>query len=171
MSKEKTEKVQDVQEKIVDWMNGLEGVVTDNSDAIAQATGNAVELGLWVIRINALQDVITGIVLLILTYMCYRVLHYSIKIIGKVDYVNSFSNEVSISEYEQLNRDPLITKKEGTKQLDADGYFMIAVGSGASGGATLVISLAKLCSVWTWVALIDPKLFIAKRVTESILGS
>lgn len=126
-------------------------------DAAVPVAKQAYEIGLLTIRIDALQTIMIGLVIGVVSILMLRWLH-SVRIkamsfakqVNKERYPNS-------SETNQLD----VAKREWTKYtfFDEPGYFA----SHLPAFVGLAISAYMLCNIWLWVKLFKPELWLAKQ--------
>lgn len=143
MSKEENtqQAVENIQGKVLEWMNGLEEVAKNNGDAVKNFTEASVELGFQSIVFAGIQELIQGflalaafIIFAVIARKCFR-------------QALSYHND------------------DETSFVYGTGCVFTGLGALINAG----ITLAHLASIWTWVMIFDPKLYVAYRVTRQFL--
>ncbi len=130
-------------EMAVSIMPKLETKIVELSSRLeqimAERAPEAWEMAQGVIRVDALRDLQHGVTWLIVAGLCFWAFRWCLKHPGK-------------------NEDG--TEKESS---GFEGFVFV------SAAGCLALSLMELLSIWTWTALINPELAIAKRILDGVL--
>lgn len=143
MTKEIAEAAQyvapNVEGKLVEMLDALQHGVVKVGETVVQYSPDIADAALWVVRIDGIQFVMIAISCLLWAIFA--------KILGKKLWV-------------------------WARKVDPDfdsPAIAVPVIVWASGVATFGIALAKLFSIWNWVAIFEPKLWLAKQIISSVL--
>lgn len=149
-------KTDEVQQKVVEWMDSIEEGVKEYSPEVVDA-------GLTVVQLIGLQELVLATIGLLIVA--------AIILSGYKTYVSyhEYSKEDSPGNHGTL------FKMWGLRVFDSDGDPQ--AGSVAIIIAVFTIigisipSLVSLLNIWNWVAVFYPKLWIAHKAVEGVLGS
>jgi hypothetical protein len=138
-----TQAAPDVQGKLLEMLDAIQHGAIHIGDQIIKYSPDAVDVVLWVVRINGIESVIRT---------C---------LFGGISVVSW----VLCRMFYKWNR-KACEEKDNKSCEDWVGWMCVTGIMGA--GATLIF-LFILCSVWDWVAIFQPKLFLAKEIMQSII--
>jgi len=113
-----------------------------------QHTPDVVETGLRVVQINAIQSLIMPAAFFVAgSFVCYQ--GRRLWNIGK-----------EIHQHDRDNvRDP----------RDRDNFYLPGACLGVIGGFIILFAATELFNIWKWIALFEPKLYLAYRIFEKLL--
>lgn len=131
---ENTDKIQD---KVVSMLDALQQGTTTLGDKLVKYTPDVVDAGLWVIRIDGIQEIAIAIFCLLF---------------------------FTIGGY-------WFTKKLLSifKDVLDEGAIVLAIMTGGISITFIIISITTLLNIWNWVAIFEPKLYLAKQIIKDTL--
>jgi hypothetical protein len=137
-----TDKTQGVEEKLVSMLDALEKGAVQVGDAVVKYSPDVAEATLAVVQIDAAGKLIIGTLCTIAAYVAYRVARWGIK---------EFVNDMVGAE------DGLIAPS-----IVFGVLFFVPPFIGA---------IIYLADIWNWVAIFEPKLYLAKQIIKAALGA
>lgn len=152
---DQAEKAVDVAEKaqelILGWLGGIQSLVQEYGP-------QAVELALWTVRVDGIQELASGFLFLI--FACL----WAPKVMRK-----TWNNIL-----EQKRRYEKALEEARGHYVSDDGYqfsvVMFLVIGAAPVAITTFMAVNILSSVWSWVKVFAPMVYVAKQVTYRVLG-
>ena len=146
MSTEKIiENTTTISDKLVEYMNSAEQV-------IQQYGGDAAELGLNVLRIEAGYNLI------------YALLFGTISVIALYYSTWAFKKGLAIQNYQQEQDE---VKQEKLKQMyrsDLEAlYFILGAVGGVVSSIALVVNFSSLVNIWYWIGLFWPEAYAVHK--------
>lgn len=148
-----------VEEKVISLLDALQSGVAHIGDQVVKYSPDVADAALWVVRIDGLGNLLIGLLglgMIAVSHALFRkaVWHRGQHIIAWRAYIETKGKE------ERIQKD------------DADYHdfwrFITLLTSGFSGFAGL-IAVARFLDIWNWVAVFEPKLFIAKQIIDAAL--
>ncbi len=155
-----------MEDKIIEWAEKFEKIV-------AEKMPDAIDLGLNYIRIDALANILFGLIMASIAIFSYR--HFR-KVVFHVRY-NEFKESVK-SQDENTKRILLSEFKsefffssEFLKAFENDEVELIIPNLLAIiiGTICLAISMTELLSVWNWITIFSPKLGLVHQLMTSTM--
>ena len=156
MSKEKiVENVGTVSDKLVQYMDAAEQVIT-------QYGGDAVNLGLNVLRIEAGQHILTGIIFIVVAVILYKIIPKSSKSYGsEIDklivkgyYKRGCVEDSKVREATGSDR----TSYLGTQWNEPYAFIPAALSV-----ISVIVSAASLLNVWNWIGVFWPQAYAVHK--------
>ncbi len=154
-----------MEDKIIEWADKFEKIV-------AEKMPEAVELGLLYIRVDALSQIVFGIVSGLIAFLCYRNIE---RMIFKARYKEFKKN---LKEQDKDNRIILLSEFESelslvTEFIDAidDGETELIIPSIPQIVVIifcLTMSITYLLDIWNWVAVFSPKLGLVHKLMTTM---
>lgn len=142
-----TEQVQQI-DPWAEAFNRIDEITAKLSDLTHQYGGDVVDLTLQVVRFDGVVTVATGLVGLLLLFVCIWATWYGMMRI--LPSSKTFGQYGSADKYE---------------------FWGITFGViGAAGGIiNFIITVVFLTNFWAWIAIIEPKIALAKKVLDGIV--
>lgn len=152
---DQAEKAVDVAEKaqelILGWLGGIQSLVQEYGP-------QAVELALWTIRVDGIQELASGFLFLI--FACL--------------WAPTVMRKTWNSTLEEKRKYEKVLEEAKGQYVDDRSYqssvFMFVVLGTAPVATTTFIAVSILSSVWSWVKVFAPMVYVAKQVTDKVLG-
>lgn len=110
------------------------------SGVVVKYGPDVVDMTFWVVRINALQDLVIGFFFLVAAIVSWKLMLYLHKGGREAD--------------ENSN--------------DSAPYFFGMCGSAIAFGVSCLISIITLLHMWSWIALVKPELYLAKQAYDTV---
>jgi hypothetical protein len=146
-AKEVLEAAPGVEGKLVEMLDALQNGVVTVGEQVVKYGPDVADAALWVVRVDGIQSIVSGFVaLLILTASVYAFLR-------TLRWVRS--DEFDNDEFTGI---PFFI-----------GSIVIGIGSIVIGIVSSMIAIDKLLNVWNWIAIFEPKLWLAKQIMASVL--
>lgn len=144
-AQEVVKSVPNVEQKVVEMLDQLQHGAVKVGEAIVQYSPDVTDAMFWVVRLNAIQNLVLAIAVLVLSAFGFW-------------YAASLSKKIKALPEDSWN--------SSAKAMDLTmGKWVTRVVS----SFPLVISGASLIDVWNWVAVFEPKLWLAKQIINQVL--
>lgn len=128
-------KVEDKAVEVIDKVANAVDAMTAKLATLAEKYGpEAIDAGLSVVRIKGASELIVGAAGIAVSVGAAGLARWAITRLGKAE------------------------------PIDQDGYGFVAVASFFAMVGSAVFSLHRLLDIWNWVAVFEPKLWIAKKL-------
>lgn len=134
--------------KVLDKLSeGAEAVVAKLGTMAEKYGPEVVDSALWVVRVNGIQELVSRLAIGVF--------------FGAVFYVLARKVAAHIAE----NKARVAAKGRAFDVTDCDPFVVVFIGgSAAISGVGAAIALIGMTDVWRWVAIFEPKLWVAKRL-------
>lgn len=126
-------------------------------ELVAKHGPQAVDLAADVVRVNALGDVVTGGLLLVLSAVA---LFAASRLVQRWSTASAAYREWSVDD----------NRRYAARPDDGSGWGAGAAVAGVVGAMAVLASLTRLADVWVWAAFINPKLALAHQVLAKFAG-
>jgi len=133
---------QDVETKIIDMLDALQSGAVTVGEKVVEYTPEAIDAALWVIRIDGIQSITSG---LFLTALAGVGFYYVRKLL------------------------PWAKKTRSEAFVDGELAYVPVVMLALLSIFVAIEGVHKATCIWNWVAIFESKLAIAKRVIEATL--
>lgn len=151
---ENTDKIQD---KVVSMLDALQQGAATVGDNVVKYTPDVVDATLWVIRIDGANTLITALLGLIISGYIF------IKLSRK-----GYQNMIKYNRYINNNpSDPDYNETQKYRSCDTPAILQITLACLSL--AMLIPSVLSLLSVWNWVSIFEPKLYLTKQIIDSVI--
>lgn len=137
---------EELQKKLLEILDALQHGTVLIGDKVYNYAPDTLDMLLWIVRVNGIQAFITSLVSIIL-----------------------FVFGIRLTQKCYARRTELC--KERRNYFDEEDIFLIAVRAAPTAivGFFAAIGMYQLVSVWTYVAIFQPKLWLAKELVEKVL--
>lgn len=129
-----------IEGKLVEMLDALQNGAVKVGEQVVKYSPDVADAALWVVRIDGAQKLVLGIVALIALYPCVR---WTLRLFG-------WAKKAVKTSYDGI--------AYAVPILGAIGTVMVA-GAAAT----------PLLNVWNWIAVIEPKLWLAKQIIAAVL--
>lgn len=129
-----------VQAKVINMLDALQTGAVHIGEQVVKYSPDVADAVLWVIRIDGLQTILSGLVMLILSFFC---IGWAKKLIT---WAHKYSEESSGVSY--------------TGAILGCGILIIPV----------FIAYDALTNIWNYVSVFEPKLYLAKRIVSAAIN-
>ena len=131
-----TDKTQGVEEKLVSMLDALEKGAVHVGDAVVKYSPDVAEATLLVVRIDGVQNIVTGLICAVLAFLSAKAC------------------------------------VKWLKASDGDDVYIPLIASALiTALVTTQVDFFNLIDVWNWVAIFEPKLYLAKQIIKAALGA
>lgn len=152
-----------IQNKVVGMLDALQNGAVELGSQVVKYTPEVVDAGLWVVRIDGLNSLFWSLIcFLFCSVVLYKIIPKAIK------HHNDYCSYRNANSYGRTPEE----KDEWTRVKSyKDSYDKSVLCWGIVTVATMAIvpAILTLTKVWQWVAVFEPKLYLAKQIIASVV--
>lgn len=139
------------QELILGWLGGIQSLVQEYGP-------QAVELALWTVRVDGIQELASGFLFLI--FACL----WAPTVMRK-----TWNNTLEAKRNYEKALEEARGQYVSNKRYESSVFMFVFIGT-APVAVTTYMAVNTLSSVWSWVKVFAPMVYVAKQVTDKVLG-